>query len=134
MNKLGSFTLVLSTTAMLAGCAASPEGDWQSDTKLGNGEKNEMSLTAGDMRGSATLWATRAGESSFTEFEFDVEWQEKRNGEYEFDLECDSGPCEDGANDFEMECDFIETTTGEKLDCEGDGRWSNAVLQWERDE
>lgn len=134
MNKLASLSLILSFTATMVGCAASPEGKWQSDKTLGNGEKNEMSLTAGDMRGKATIWAIRAGESSYSEFDFDVEWKEKSNGEYEFDMECDDGPCEDGANDFEMECDFIDTTAGEKLDCKGDERWSETILQWERDE
>jgi len=134
MKKLASLSLVVSLTATMAGCASSPEGEWQSDKTLGNGEKNEMSLTAGDMRGKATIWAIRAGDSGFTEFEFDVDWQEKRNGEFEFDMECDEGPCDGGANDFEMECDFIDTTAGEKLDCEGDERWSETVLQWERNE
>ncbi|MEM6789035.1 MAG: hypothetical protein AAGA56_08840 [Myxococcota bacterium] len=131
MKMFGGRLVVVLLGWGVVGCAASPEGEWRSEQILGNGEENEMSLEA-DGRGDATLWAVRTGDMAFTEFEFDLEWSEQSDRTYEIDMECDEGPCDEGRNDFEMECDFINTDDGERLDCEGDERWSGVVLQWER--
>lgn len=107
-------------------------GFWESDGKLGNGERNKLEVRS-DLTGEAEIWATTCTAcNDWVEFKFDVEWEDQ-GLEFDLDMECDKGPC-DGAN-FKMECEVIEESDGaEKMDCKGDGSWKGYAFDWQRDE
>ena len=123
---------------LTVGCAKDPVlGDWESDRRLSNGEKNKLELLE-DFTGDAEMWATPTSDpNAWFRFEFDVEWwREDGTGQYGFDLDCTEGPC--SSDNFDMECELIEVEDDDglplqKLDCEGDKKWENYPLQWQRD-
>lgn len=124
--------------ALATGCASDPVlGDWESDRRLSNGEKNKLELLE-DFTGEAEMWATPLSDpNAWFRFEFEVEWwQEEGSGQYGFDFDCTEGPC--NSDDFDMDCELIEVDDDEgaplqKLDCEGDEKWGDYPLQWQRD-
>jgi hypothetical protein len=116
----------------LTACHAPAVGFWESDSKLGNGERNKLQLYD-DLGGKAEIWATTCETcNDWVEFKFDVEWEEQGT-EFDLDMECSKGNCD--GSDFKMECEVIEEDSGEeKMDCKGDGSWSNYPFDWQRDE
>jgi hypothetical protein len=123
--------------ALSTGCKSSPVvGFWQSDSRLGNGERNKLEVID-DFTGEAEIYATPAGDpNTWIRFEFEVSWEDLGQ-EFEFDLNCTDGPCVGKGDDFDMVCEalLIESDGEEldKLDCEGDKKWAGYPLQWERD-
>ena len=59
---------------LTVGCAKDPVlGDWESDRRLSNGEKNKLELLE-DFTGDAEMWATPTSDpNAWFRFEFDVE-------------------------------------------------------------
>ncbi|MEZ4437527.1 MAG: hypothetical protein R3B72_00435 [Polyangiaceae bacterium] len=120
----------------LVACGGGPAvlGDWESDKRLENGEKNELELNE-DYTGEAMIWATPASNPTlWTQFRFEVAWGFE-GADYNFDLNCIEGPC--NGDDFDMDCNVFLVDNGdgsesEKLDCEGDKKWASYPLQWER--
>ena len=124
--------------ALATGCASQPViGDWESERRLGNNEKNKLEVYE-DFTGDAEIWATPISDpNAWFRFEFEVAWwKEDGAGQYGFDLNCTEGPC--NSDDFDMDCELIEIENDEgaplqKLDCEGEKKWENYPLQWQRD-
>jgi hypothetical protein len=124
-------TLVAALLAV-AGCKSVVVGDWQSDTELANGRRNELSVSS-DGSAEATIFATPDNaHDTWVGFAFEAEW-EQDGDEFDFLMECDQGPCD--GNDFKMECQVIkeEEDGDEKLDCNGAAKWTNYPFDWERD-
>jgi len=126
-----SVLLVLAT-----GCGGLPvAGDWESDKKLSNGEKNTLDVYD-DFTADAKIYATPTSDpTTWVRFEFDVDWYTlETDGQYRFDLTCSDGPCD--GDDFTMECNLIEIESDgaklQKLDCNGESKWDHYPLQWER--
>jgi hypothetical protein len=129
MLRLGFLSCLLLLTA----CDAPVVGLWESDAKLGNGERNKLEVID-DTTGDAKIWATTCAEcADWVRFKFDFDWEDQ-GLEFDFKMECKDGPC-DGA-DFKMECEVIEEegTGEEKMDCKGDGDWASYAFDWQRDE
>ena len=131
--KLGvmlRLSLLVSLLALTA-CDAPVVGLWESDSKLGNGERNELELYS-DATGDAKIWATTCKEcNDWVRFKFDVVWEDQ-GAQFELDMECDEGPCT--GSDFKMDCEvFEEAESGEeKMDCSGNGSWSGYAFDWQR--
>jgi hypothetical protein len=121
----------LAAALVLGGCSSPVEGNWQSDTELGNGRRNEMSVSA-DGTAEATVFATpKDDRGNWVRFEFEAEWQQD-GSEFDFDMECKVGPCD--GNNFKMECEVIEEEADgdEKLNCAGSVKWQEYPFDWER--
>lgn len=115
----------------LAACDAPIVGEWRSDKKLGNGERNVLTV-ASDFTGTAEIFATPASNHAlWNKFEFDVEWEDDVE-EYDLTMDCDKGPCD--KDDFVMECIVIDEENGEveKLECKAGGEWAKYVFDFER--
>lgn len=127
-------SLVLVLAGCLAGCSDPVEGDWQSDSELGNGRRNELSVF-GDGTAEATIFATPKNEPAvWHRFEFDADW-EKNDTEFDFKMDCNVGPC--NGDDFDMECKVIKDEAdddAEKLDCTAHDKWAAYPFDWERNE
>lgn len=129
MLRLGSLALLLSLSA----CSSPIVGFWESDSKLGNGQRNELDIFD-DNTVEAEIYATTCKEcEDWVKFKFEGDWEEF-DLEFELDLECQEGNC-DGA-DFKMDCEVIEEEGSgeEKMDCKGDGLWENYAFDWQRNE
>lgn len=135
--RTSTLTFAACLLALATGCAADPIlGDWESERRLSNDEKNKLELYD-DFTGDAEIWATPLSDpNAWYRFEFEVSWwREEGTGQYGFDLNCTEGPC--SGDDFDMDCELIEVDGDEgplqKLDCEGEKKWENYPLQWQRD-
>lgn len=132
-----SRSLLACLFVLTAGCGSNPVlGEWESDRTLSNGKKNDLDVFE-DYTGEAKIYATPLSDpNAWVRFEFDVAWEDFGNGEYEFDLDCVEGPCD--SDNFDMDCEVLEVENDDgeklhKLDCEGDRKWADYPLQWERD-
>ncbi len=123
--------LILVATALgSAGCSDPVLGEWRSTEKLNNGERNQLWFYD-DGSGEATLWATPEGQpENWSRLDFKHRWQDKGDSFFELDMQCDDNIC--NGDDFTMNCDGVERGGGELfLSCEGDGKWSKYVFNWE---
>ena len=117
------------TTLALAACPNSDSepdpiaGDWRSSESIG-GNRNTLEIDD-DLAGTAKVFFAIEGDLFFANF--DVVVSPERDGEYTVDMECD-GAC--GELDFEMECEI--TSSGSRLECEGDGLWGGYPFEWKR--
>lgn len=126
--------LVVAAASGTTACGGDPPlvGSWRSDARLGNGERNELTV-APDFTGEATLYATPAGApTTWVQLEFDLEWADEGR-EFDLDLDCQGDAC--NGDDLKMKCTIISEAPGEadKMDCDGEGKWSAYPLDWERD-
>lgn len=116
--------------AGLPGCNYAIERDWESLSKLGNGEYNRLSAYT-DGTADATLHATSAATPGvWTKFYFEGTWVE--DGDYfRFDFTCKKGPC--NGDDFDLLCQIIDENNGEtfKLDCDANNKWKNYPFSWQ---
>lgn len=123
---LRRFAKVGASIAALLACTACAgldlEGDWESTDTVG-GERNELAVDDNG-RGEAVLFFYFDGD--LYKGEFDVKWEEKDNGDIEFELDCD-GPSE---LDFTMDCEVNDDE--DELECTGDGGWRDYEFEWER--
>ncbi len=123
--------LVTALLVSTSGCADDPVlGQWRSTEKLANGERNELWFYK-DQSGEATLYATAEGQpESWAKVDFKLDWEDKGDSSFELDMECDESFC--NGDDFTMECEGFEERSGSlKLDCEGDGKWTDYIFNWE---
>ncbi len=130
---MSRFVLLSGLLLLTSACDAPLVGNWESDSKLDNGERNKLEVF-GDFTGEAEVWATSCRScNDWTEFKFDFDWEEDGT-EFDLEMDCDDGPC-DGA-DFKLECEVIEEEGSgeEKLDCKGDGLWESYPFDFQRDE
>jgi len=130
-------SLVILATALVASACSNPiEGDWRSDKKLPNLQRNSMTVES-DLTGKATIYATPAYDLGlWTKFKFEFKGEEKNDGyRWDFKMKCKSDQC--NGDNFEMECKvFSGDDNGglDKLNCRGDDRWEDYPFDWERDE
>ncbi len=117
---------------LLVGCDAPIVGDWRSDKKLGNGERNKLHVWD-DYTGQALIYATPTGDpSAWVKFTFDLDWEDETE-EFDLHMDCDTGPCD--GDDFTMECEVVDEgdDTVLKLNCQGNKKWANYPLDWEEE-
>ena len=117
----------------LTACDAPVVGNWRSVSKMGNGQRNELSVS-GDYTGEAKIHAASVqAPDTWTTLRFELTWGATEDGEdYEFDLECDKGVCTK-ADEFDMVCKGIQLDSGEeRLDCSGEKLWRDYPFNWER--
>jgi hypothetical protein len=126
-------TFALLVLALLGTACSDPPvvGEWQSDKKLGNGSKNQLSVFD-DFTGEATVYATPIGApDQWVKFRFNIDWEDEVD-EFDLEMDCRGDACAD--DDFKMECEVIEEDDGdEKLDCTANKKWSQYPFNWERD-
>jgi hypothetical protein len=117
------------------GCESPIVGQWESDTELGNGEKNKLEVFK-DFTAELTVFATPIGQpDAWMEFRFDGQWEDD-DTEFDFEWECDGGACTE-ADQFTMECEAVEEEDGdEKLDCRGaeGSLWRSYPFDFQRSE
>jgi hypothetical protein len=124
-------SLVVLASLGLFACGAPVVGEWESDSKLGNGKRNELTLFD-DESGEGTIYATPASDpAAWTTFEFEVEWTDNVD-QFDLEMKCDKGPC--NGDNFDMECEVIVPDDGtvDKLDCKAEGKWSKYPFDFER--
>src|SRR5262245_33123959 len=122
---------LLAALLAVAGCKSVVVGDWQSDSELANGKRNELSVSS-DGSAEATIFATPDNaHDTWVRFEFEADW-EQDGDEYDFEMQCEQGQWV--GNDFKMECQVIEEEEDgdHKLDCHGEAKWTNYPFDWER--
>jgi hypothetical protein len=115
----------------LCACSAPVVGNWQSDSELGNGKRNQLAVYD-DFTAEATIHATPVNDTNtWIEFRFDAVWQDEGE-EFDFEMTCDKGSCTK-ADEFTMECVAVEEDDGdEMLDCNAGQLWSKYPFDWER--
>ena len=126
-------TAIVFALPLLTACSSPLVGEWLSDSKLSNGEKNRLTVYS-DNTGDARIFATsKVDLQSYTKFKFTFDW--KPNGEeFDFDMKCSDGPCDN--DDFDMDCKIIREgdNRADKMDCKGSARWKDYPFNWERSE
>jgi hypothetical protein len=123
----------LVASSLLVGCGSPLVGDWESDKKLPNGDRNEMSILS-DGTGDAKIFATPQSQpDNWVEFKFDLEWAEDAE-EFDVDMNCKKGPCD--SDDFKMTCVVVDEGDGSvyKLECKvtKNARWENYPFGFEK--
>jgi hypothetical protein len=125
--------------AGLSGCSDEEDEDttavvgaWQSTEDV-VGVFNALSAEDGG-DGHATLYIliTRDGQTGAGRFEFDAEWDARRNGDIEFSMSCERspmGPCT-VEDDFEMDCELSQSDS--QLSCQGSVNWREYQFSWTR--
>ena len=130
MRSLALMVAALAASFLLGGCDAPIVGDWRSDKKLANGERNKLNIWS-DYTGNAIMYATPAYDhTTWVKFKFDVVWEDETE-EFDLKMDCRSGPCD--GDDFTMECQVIDEGDDQllKLGCDGNKKWSDYPLDWE---
>lgn len=116
----------------LLGCAPGVEGDWESKEKIaGSSRRSTMELTA-DGEGEADIHVVvtdAQGQAFAQKFVYEIEWDEKDNGDFELEMSCRGDNCVDEL-DFLQDC---ELSDDEELECDGDNAFQGLELIWERD-
>jgi hypothetical protein len=127
--------LGIAATTLVVGCGPPVIGEWESSAPVQD-QRNQ--LVVDDLNvAEATVWILRTvdGEPTAQSFEFDVEWEERREGTaYSFDMACAESPygeC-DEEDDFRMLCDL--ENDDEALACEVDDnmRWEVYDFAWRK--
>lgn len=130
--------LAVIASSLLVGCGPSVIGEWESNERT-KGEANRLTVEA-QFAASATIWILRTvqGRDEAQAFEFDVTWDERREGEsYSFDMVCAESPYSSGCeedDDFRMFCD-IAGDDEDQLLCEAKDnmRWEAYTgLSWHK--
>lgn len=117
----------------LTACSAPVVGEWLSDSKLSNGEKNRLTVYS-DNTGDARVFATSKTDlQSYTKFKFTFDWEPDGDA-FDFKMKCSDGPCDN--DDFDMGCKVISESDdrADKMDCKGSDRWKDYPFNWERNE
>jgi hypothetical protein len=126
---LGRLAKIGTVVAALLACAACSgvdiAGDWESKDTVA-GEHNEL-VVEENGTGEATLYFYIDGEPY--KADFDVDWEERDNGDIDFDFACEGG-CSN--LDFTMECELNEDS--DEMECKGDNGWENYEFEWERND
>lgn len=128
-------SLALIAVSLLAAACSNPvEGEWRSDKQLPNEQRNSMTVDS-DFSGKATIYATPAFDlGAWAKFKFEFDGEEKDDGyRWDFEMDCKSEQC--NGDDFKMKCKvFSGDDNGglDKLNCTGDGRWTDYPFDWER--
>ena len=125
-----ALTLLCSMTA--CNTADPIVGEWQSDRRLENGERNQMFFYS-DNSGEAEIYASPPGQPGvWLRIDFETEWTEFAGSEFEIEMKCDDDEC-NSSDDFELDCLGFKQNGGDlKLDCDGDGKWASYVFNWEK--
>ncbi len=127
-RTLRAIGLVLAVGAN--GCGYAIERNWESLSRLENGQLNELAVFA-DKTADTTLYAVRpSAPSTWTKFYFEGTWFEE-NDFFHFSFACKNGPCSDA--DFELKCQLVDENKGEtfKLDCNANGQWKDYPFNWQ---
>jgi hypothetical protein len=129
---------MLGLGAALCACESPMVGDWQSDNKLPNGERNTMSVDS-DLTGKAAIWATpNADHNYWVRFKFKLKGEEKDDGfRFDFRLTCTDSGTGECIDRFDMDCkvyDGDENNGLDKANCKGSGSWVFYPFDWERHE
>lgn len=131
-------TASLFSLLLLTACEAPIVGNWQSDAKLPNGERNTMTVKS-DLLGKAVIFATPEWDhNQWVKFRFDIKGTEKDDG-YRFDFEMRCTEASNGAciDRFKMDCKVYDGDDNgglDKANCKGNGTWAYYAFDWERDE
>ncbi len=126
------FTLA-SLTLFCSACDPPIVGFWESDRKLSNGKRNQMSIES-DFTGEAVIYATPTSDlNQWEKFSFDLIWEDEVE-EFDIKLTCRSGACEDA--DFIMECAVIDEGKDvvDKAQCTASKSWSKYPFDWQRND
>ena len=128
---LAVITLGLAACSM-CGCGSPPVvGEWLSDAKLSNGERNRLSVSD-TFDGDARIWATSKSDPTlFIKFKFNFSWEDGGQ-DFDFNMKCTEGPCSN--DDFTMRCQVIseDSNKADKMDCRANNRWKQYPFNWER--
>jgi hypothetical protein len=134
-SMLGSRSLLgllLPASLALTGCDAPVVGKWQSDVKLTDGTRNEMTVDS-DLLGEAHIHATPATNTvGWVSFNFEFTGSESEDGmSWRFKMSCVTGPC--NGDDFKMDCQVVDEGTDQplKMECTANNRWAPYPFDWE---
>ena len=106
-------------------------GNWESLELQAGSNKNQLAVKLNGA-GSARLHLTIQSDPNTPQSEeFDLKWDYRNGSTFELVMICRSsslGQC--SGSDFLQTC--RPSTSGKKMECSGDGVWSNYSLNWER--
>lgn len=124
----------------LAGCAGEPVlGEWESTERVGE-KRHTLDLSEeGEGTAAIRFYIDVEGYSVLTIAEMDLRWEDRDDGRYRIDLECDevrfpefgesTSDCSEV--DFEMECELFGDDE-DSLECDGDGLFESFDFEWRR--
>lgn len=119
----------------LVGCGPAVVGDWESNEPIDT-QRNQLTVGSASTA-SAKIWIMRTvgGEQTAQSFDYDVAWDERRDGaSYAFEMRCAESPygdCDD-EDDFRMVCDLEGDE--DRLGCSVDDnqRWEAYGFAWHK--
>jgi len=128
------------TALALAGCGEEAVlGEWESTERIGD-KRHSLDLSE-DGEGAAKIrfYFTDDGYSILVVAQMDVRWEDRGEGRYILDLECDKvklpelgeSTSDCAELDFEMECDLYGDAEDE-LECDGEGVFEDFDFEWRR--
>ncbi|MBI4705811.1 MAG: hypothetical protein HY744_32355 [Deltaproteobacteria bacterium] len=131
MRSVRLLSMVLGIATTLLACGNPIVGEWQSEKKLGNGQRNKL-VVNDDQSGEALIYATPAtNHAEWHKFKFDLTWEEYADG-FELAMDCKSGGCDH--DDFKMTFEIVDEGGDDpyKMDCKANkSKWTKYPFDWE---